>query len=165
VLEIEKKYRLFGDYVSKLSFLESLEIERHYYPKLNNGVETRISKWVKNGIAHYSLTAKRWVQDGVREEAERNISRQEFESSSGKGYPCIKKTRYILPYGDFVIEVDEFHYPVQFWMAEVEFPDLESAYGFRLPSVFGEYLEVTDDPNYYGVNLAKLKSLEDPSAH
>ena len=92
----------------------------------------------------------------VRNEWEKEISLQEaedlFSFSTGK---IIEKTRYIVPWQDIVIEVDEFKSPRPgLIIAEIEFPDEKSAdYQRELPGWFGE--EVTNDPQYLNVNLAK----------
>ena len=66
----------------------------------------------------------------------------------------IRKTRYLIPLGDLTIELDEFNAPfAPLLMAEVEFPDRETAESFTPPAWFGR--EVTNDPAYHNSNMSK----------
>lgn len=66
--------------------------------------------------------------------------------------PLIEKTRYKIPVGNLVWEVDEFKGENQgLILAEVELQVETQAIEF--PNWVGE--EVTHDPKYYNVNLAK----------
>ena len=71
----------------------------------------------------------------------------------------ITKTRYFIPLeGRFTIELDLFHGIYEgLCLAEVEFPDIESAEGFTPPAWFGE--DVTLDPRYHNSLMSKGKSL------
>lgn len=64
--------------------------------------------------------------------------------------PLIEKTRYRVPVGAHVFEVDEFHgVNAGLVLAEVELAD--EAERFERPAWLGE--EVTDDPRYVNANL------------
>lgn len=67
----------------------------------------------------------------------------------------IRKTRYRIPYTcgglDLTIELDIFQSPSDLIMAEVEFPDEESAKQFIPPAWFD--CEVTHDPKYHNSNM------------
>jgi len=64
----------------------------------------------------------------------------------------VTKTRHLVPYGDLVIEVDEFEGDnAGLVIAEVELPAPDHA--FVPPDWLGD--EVTDDPRYYNVALAR----------
>lgn len=88
-----------------------------------------------------------------REEANLPLTKEAFEhlitKSDGK---IIKKTRYLIPYAPYTIELDIFegdHAPLI--MAEVEFPSREEADSFAAPEWFGE--EVTYDKAYQNSNM------------
>lgn len=67
----------------------------------------------------------------------------------------IRKDRYHIPYGDYVIELDVFDEPhAPLVIAEVEFPSEEQARAFCPPDWFGE--DVTEDPAYSNSNLSKV---------
>jgi CYTH domain-containing protein len=66
--------------------------------------------------------------------------------------PLIEKTRYRIPQGPIVWEVDEFAGENQgLIVAEVELSDAEQI--VDLPEWIGE--EVSDDPRYFNANLAR----------
>lgn len=63
--------------------------------------------------------------------------------------PIIDKVRWIVPFGGFKWEVDEFSSPRKITMAEIELPHSDTSY--PLPSFLGD--NVTGDPRYYNSNL------------
>jgi adenylate cyclase len=64
--------------------------------------------------------------------------------------PLIEKTRYRIPQGDIVWEVDEFEGDNRgLTVAEVELKDEHQK--FTMPDWIGQ--EVTDDPRYFNANL------------
>lgn len=65
----------------------------------------------------------------------------------------IKKTRYLIPYDKFTIELDVFSNPKDLIFAEVEFESLEEAENFVSPAWFDK--DVTDDPSYANSNISK----------
>ncbi len=65
---------------------------------------------------------------------------------------CVDKTRYHVKHGDHVWEVDVFEGPnAGLVIAEIELDDEKES--FEKPDWLGE--EVSDDPRYYNMNLAK----------
>ena len=68
----------------------------------------------------------------------------------------ISKTRYLIPLGEaLTVELDVFHGDLApLLLAEVEFPDEESANRFTPPDWFGE--DVTFSNKYHNSNLSKL---------
>lgn len=66
----------------------------------------------------------------------------------------IKKTRYLIPYDKFTIELDVFSNPEGLIFAEVEFESLEEANSFTPPEWFDK--DVTDDPSYANSNISKM---------
>jgi adenylate cyclase len=66
--------------------------------------------------------------------------------------PIIDKTRYLVPNGGHVWEVDEFHGENEgLIVAEIELGSLDEP--FKLPDWAGA--DVSDDPRYYNVSLAQ----------
>lgn len=67
----------------------------------------------------------------------------------------ISKRRYLIPYGSYTIELDQFFSPREgLYLAEVEFQTQEEALAFTAPDWFGE--DVTSSPAYHNSNLSKL---------
>ena len=89
----------------------------------------------------------------VREEYNLPLTKDSFEhllpKCDGK---VINKTRYLIPYEKYTVELDVFHGDhAPLIMAEVEFDSEEEALGFDAPDWFG--LEVTNDPAYHNCNM------------
>lgn len=72
---------------------------------------------------------------------------------------CIEKTRYMIPLHDsLTIELDIFSGKLAgLILAEVEFPDADSAEQFTPPDWFGE--DVTFSPQYHNSALSQMKLL------
>lgn len=67
----------------------------------------------------------------------------------------ISKRRYLIPFGNYTIELDVFQSPRPgLLLAEVEFPSEEAALSFQAPDWFGE--DVTNSSEYHNSNLSKL---------
>lgn len=92
----------------------------------------------------------------TREEYNLPLNRQAFESLLPKteGH-IIKKTRYKIPLenSSLTIELDLFESPSGLIIAEVEFPDEETANTFVPPAWFDK--DVTSDPAYHNSNMSK----------
>ncbi|MBE5881585.1 MAG: CYTH domain-containing protein [Lachnospiraceae bacterium] len=98
----------------------------------------------------------------VREEYNLPLNKEAFEQLLPKAEGCIiSKTRYRIPLSGadaglskdiaLLIELDLFKSPSDLIMAEVEFPDEESALSFTPPYWFDK--DVTGDPAYHNSNM------------
>lgn len=66
----------------------------------------------------------------------------------------ISKKRYLIPYGEYTIELDLFDKPfAPLIIAEVEFPSIEAAERFTPPEWFLD--DVTCDSRYHNSNLSR----------
>lgn len=66
----------------------------------------------------------------------------------------ISKRRYLIPFGQYTIELDIFNDPVApLVIAEVEFESIEAANSFIPPEWFDE--DVTNNPKYHNSNISK----------
>lgn len=93
----------------------------------------------------------------VREEYNLPLDREAYEHMKTKiDGRLIRKKRYMIPYNDkLTIELDIFEGDLApLLLAEVEFPDEETANSFTPPEWFGE--DVTFSPQYHNSNLSKL---------
>jgi len=150
-----------------------MEIERKFivsflpgpltaYPKkeiIQGYVSTNPVIRIRKSNKDYFLTCK---GKGLlaREEFEISILASEFEHLSTKlDYYLIHKTRHLIPYGDFTIELDIFKERLKgLIMAEVEFPSLKAAHAFNAPNWFGK--EVTEDGRYQNNALCQLTHID-----
>ncbi|MCC8105473.1 MAG: CYTH domain-containing protein [Clostridiales bacterium] len=92
----------------------------------------------------------------MREEYNLPLTREAYEHLLPKADGNIlTKKRYVIPLSDGLnIELDLFEGKFAgLWMAEVEFPDEETANHFTAPGWFGK--EVTYDPAYHNSNMSQ----------
>ena len=114
------------------------------------------------GDDNFTLTLKRGA-GLARDEWEKAISRQEFESLAERLMPgtrMIKKRRYRLPLENGLIAELHIHngHLAGFSYVEVEFDTVEDATAFEPPSWFGR--EVTDDARFSYGALAQVDGME-----
>ncbi len=121
---------------------------RQWYFVLKENIEERIRhRWDK-----YYYTKKIWHWE-VRKEYETEISKKKFEKLRPKTFwKRIYKTRYIIPYWNFYIELDVYRKNLE-WLivAEIEFNSKEESKSFQLPERFWE--EITNKDKYKNKNL------------
>jgi len=146
--EIERKF-LVRKLPEDLTAFPSTEISQGYLVSLDDGLQVRLRKKRKQ----YSLTYKRGLGN-VREEREVALTDEQFATlwpaTEGKR---LSKTRYEIPFGDRVVEIDVYSGKHDgLIVAEVEFDDEESAINFQPPDWLGE--DVTGDPRYSNQLLA-----------
>lgn len=146
--EIERKF-LVRELPRDLTSYPHNKISQGYLVSLDDGTQVRLRK---KGEC-YSLTFKRGTGN-VREEREVDLSAEQFDAlwpaTEGKR---LVKTRYEIPLGDRVVEIDVYHSRHEgLVVAEVEFDDEEEAKAFQPPDWLGE--DVTGDPRYSNQLLA-----------
>ena len=146
--EIERKF-LVRKLPEQLAEFPHAEISQGYLVSLDDGLQVRLRKSNES----YSLTYKRGIGN-VREEREVELTLIQFDAlwpaTEGKR---LEKTRYDIPLGDCVVEIDVYggrHNGLV--VAEVEFDDEESAKNFQPPDWLGD--DVTGDPRYSNQLLA-----------
>ncbi len=157
-LEIERKYLIaFPD----LSWLESRpdvtksEITQTYLAS-PDGEEHRVRKRQTGNTVTYYHTVKRKVTAVTREERERIITASEYNARLTEAAPdkrTLEKTRYCVPHGGLLIEIDV--YP--FWddkaIAEIELPGEDMSVSF--PPEIQVIREVTGEKSFKNSELAK----------
>lgn len=144
-MEIEKKFTVKS--IPKLDEYDRHKIEQAY---INRKPTLRI----RRQDDEYYFTYK---GDGLMAREEYNLPLNEEaychlkEKADGK---VITKTRYLIPYGGYTIELDVFEGELSpLVIAEVEFPSIEEAESFTPPEWFDK--DVTSDPKYQNSNLSK----------
>jgi CYTH domain-containing protein len=145
--EIERKFLVIGDDWRSLG-------RGSVYSQGYLASEPRRTVRVRIADAKGYLTIKGATQGISRAEFEYEIpiedAQQLLEQLCDR--PFIQKTRYKIPYGDLLWEVDEFAAENQgLILAEVELRDPKQA--IDLPNWIGA--EVSHDPRYYNSNLVK----------
>ncbi|MDD3278869.1 MAG: CYTH domain-containing protein [Lachnospiraceae bacterium] len=146
-MEIERKYL-----IPKLP--ENLE--QYDYHKIEQGyLSTEPVVRIRRQDDDYYLTYK---SKGlmVREEYNLPLTKESYEHLRPKADGIlISKTRYKIPLvHGLMIELDIFDAPYEhLWLAEVEFPDVETANRFTPPDWFGE--DVTNSSKYHNSTLSQ----------
>jgi len=142
VLEIERKF-LVKRLPPELEQYRRMEIAQGYLAHDPMGAEVRLRKTQDTQC----LTVKRPCPGG-RIEQNVPLTAESWEDlwpmTAGRR---LFKARFCVPYGKYTIEIDIFQGANNgLIVAEVEFPDVESARTFQPPDWLGD--EVTGDPRY-----------------
>lgn len=146
--EIERKYLITGEFKSKA--IKSLQIKQGYLSSIpERTVRVRIQDnqgflTIKGSNKKNSISRFEWEKEITKEEANELIQLCEMG--------IIDKKRYIVPFRDKIIEVDEFYGENEgLILAEIELDDENE--NIEKPNWLGK--EVTDDPRYYNSMLMK----------
>ena len=146
--EIERKFLVTGDYKSQAT--RSYRIVQGYLSSVS-GRTVRIR--IKGDKGYLTITGKSNESGLSRYEWEKEIPLQEAEELFQLCEPgAIEKTRYEIPAGKHIFEVDEFYGDnTGLTMAEVELESENESY--IKPEWLG--IEVTGDRRYYNSCLTK----------
>jgi CYTH domain-containing protein len=147
--EVERKFLVAGD-AWRAASMSAIRI-RQFYLALDVDRSVRIR--IKDG-ASAVLTLKFGSETRVRDEFEFPVPLEAaLEMRAFAIGRLIDKTRYLVPHGGHVFEVDCFHGDLDgLVLVELETPD-EVSHG-ALPPWLGR--EVTGEPGYYNASLARL---------
>ena len=157
-IEIERKFLIRFPDVEVLQKQEGVRIKkmRQTYLHAENGITARVRAVTENGKTRYVHTEKSRISDLAAIEREREVSEPEYQKLMKNADPerkTIEKTRYAVPFGDHVAEIDL--YP--FWndraVLEIELAAEDEQ--CPIPPYVAVIKEVTDDKRYKNVNLAK----------
>ena len=146
-MEIERKF-LLNELPENLSSYPCRQLEQGY---LSTAPVVRVRK----DDDKYELTYK-GKGAMVREEYNLQLTEQAYEHLKQKiDGRLITKRRYMIPYGDYTIELDIFEGDLApLTLAEVEFPSKEAADAFVAPDWFAE--EVTFSKLYHNSYLSQI---------
>ena len=155
-IEAERKFLV--EIVGELPECRELEITQTYL-KEKDGVEPRIRKREENGKYVYFLTTKRFVSVNERVEIEREISQEEYETLIAEANPAkrpIHKRRQCFEWDGHYLELDTFLEPPRpHHLLEIEHVSMDDEISF--PPFLKVLKEVTDDPEWYNMNIAKVE--------
>lgn len=145
-MEIERKF-LIDEKAFDFSSYPHKELEQAY---LCTSPVVRVRREDDNYILTYKGSGMM-----AREEYNLPLNKQAYEHLLAKhDGRIISKTRYLIPLEPYTVELDVFHGELApLVMAEVEFPSLEAANSFIMPSWFIE--DVTSNPAYHNSNMSK----------
>ena len=110
-----------------------------------------------DGRVEHRLTRKERLRAFAYREDERAIDPETFLDLLAEADPerrPVRKVRYVVPHGSQALEIDVFEAPSGLVMLEVELGNDDEL--IELPDWLGEWREVTDDPAYQNMNLARV---------
>ena len=150
-MEIERKY-LIDKLPEDIEFFEKHKISQGY---INTDPVVRIRQLDNKYILTIKSKGLR-----IRTEIEKELTKEEYiELRNMVKGNFIEKTRYIIPYNEYKLEIDIFHGIFDgLKYGEVEFPDLKASDNFIPPIFFGK--EVTEIPGYSNSALSKMSDEE-----
>lgn len=148
-LEIERKFLVVGEYKS-LATAKSRIVQGYICSARGRTVRVRL----RDEKGYLTIKGPSINNGLTRYEFEKEITIDEALSLLKLCEPgIIDKVRWLVPCGEHIIEVDEFHGDNEgLVMAEVELQDENET--FERPSFLGE--EVTGDRRYYNSNLRQV---------
>jgi len=158
-LEIERKYLLAG--VPSEAALSALgarpvRIEQVYLRAEDDWVR-RVRRIDGSGTVRHVLTRKRELSGIVRQELETDLTAEEYGRLLADADPArraIRKTRHVIPYGNWTLELDVFSEPPGLALLEVELDD-ETEVPELPPSIAALLVrEVSTEGAYLNYNLA-----------
>ena len=127
------------------------------YLKCGEGESRRVRKSSSGGNSVLTLTVKKHITSIRRIEDEREISQSEYERLLAEADPDrrrIIKTRYRIPFGGELLEIDIYSFWDDRATLEIELESEDATYS--LPSWVNVIKEVTEDPRYTNSALAAL---------
>ena len=152
-IEAERKFLV--EIVGELPECREFEITQTYL-KEKDGLEPRIRKRIENGHPVFFLTTKRFVSVNERVEIEREIPQEEYEALLAEANPAkrpIHKQRQCFEWDGRYLELDTFvSPPLPLHLLEIEHVSMDDEISF--PPFLKVVKEVTDDPEWYNMNIA-----------
>lgn len=155
-VEIERKYLIQKPDLFELDLAEDVvktSILQTYLKTTSPGVERRVRQRGDGSSFSYYYTEKVTLSDVSRQETERKITVQEYLTFLLEGEKSLRKDRYCFVYNNQYFELDV--YPDWDNEAILEIELTEESQEVDLPDWISVIKEVTNDPNYKNVNLAK----------
>ncbi|MCU0458251.1 MAG: CYTH domain-containing protein [Bacteroidales bacterium] len=146
-IEIERKFLVSGDFMTEAT--EATEIVQGY---LSRSPDRTVRIRIRGEKGFITIKGRAGEEQNARYEWEKEISVEDARELLNlcEPFPVIK-TRYLIPFGNHVFEVDVFHRENEgLVMAEVELRAVGEE--FEKPPWLGK--EVTSDPRYFNSALS-----------
>jgi len=156
--EIERKFLIEYPNLNELEAYPNYtksEIAQTYL-MTDDGFTSRVRKRTTNGATKYIFTEKKRVNDLKCIENEREITKEEYNGLLRLADPerrTVEKTRYCLPCGGRVVEIDIYPFWTDRAIAEVEMEDENEK--VELPDFIKVIRDVTAEKAYKNYSLAK----------
>jgi len=163
-LEIERKFliRMPDIHTLNCHTKNKVLMEQIYLKGGAPGSSMRIRRSEDIHGVRYHKNEKRRITDMVRVEYEEEITEKEFNILRGFADPklsVISKSRWYVPIGELMAEIDLFPFWTDRAFCEVELPSVDTE--FTLPDWMEVIREVTEDKRYTNLALAKEIPMEE----
>ena len=157
-IEIERKYLIAYPNTELLRGMDGVRIWdiTQTYLMAEPGVTARVRRIAEEDTVRFVYTAKRRISDLSAFEEERDLTYAEYEEYLLRADPArnpVRKTRYKIPCGELVWEIDVYPFWSDRAILEIELPDEQTE--APLPPFVTVYRDVSDDKRYKNASLAK----------
>ena len=157
-LEIERKFLVAMPEESELwkHAVRCIGITQTYLLGTREGASRRIRRSEEEGTVTYTSTEKTRIDMLQRIEIERELSEEEYRELQKQADPerqILHKTRWCVPVGDLVAEIDVFEGFSQYAYCEVELPTPQTPY--ELPEFLNVIREVTEDKRFTNAAISR----------
>ena len=157
-LEIERKFLVALPEESELQqyAVRRIGITQTYLLGTQEGASRRIRRSEEEGTVTYTSTEKTRIDMLQRIEIERELSEEEYRELQKQADPerqILHKTRWCVPVGDLVAEIDVFEGFSQYAYCEVELPTPQTPY--ELPEFLNVIREVTEDKRFTNAAISR----------
>ena len=159
--EIERRFLIARpDLLNLANLCRIQKIDQTYLVSAEGSL--RIRRTEEKGQVTFVETAKRTINALKRQELELKLEEEEYNRRMANRDPrrqTIRKTRYCLPYGDHIFEIDIFPFWTDRAFCEVELSHEDTP--VTLPEWLNVVREVTDDKRYTNLALAREIPMEE----
>ena len=165
-LEIERKFLIRipdSAWLARQPGSRCAQLSQSYLCSDGTG-SRRVRSWTENGETVYYRTVKRQLTERTRIEEENTVTEEEYLKLLRARDPerrTIEKTRWLLPYGGHLLEIDLYPFWTHQAVLECELQSEEE--DFAIPAELHVIREVTEDRRYLNSSLARAVPEEDGS--
>lgn len=157
-IEIERKYLIAYPDTGLLRRMNGVRIWdiTQTYLTSDAGVTARVRRIAEEDTVRFVYTAKRRISDLSAFEEERDLTYAEYETCLLRADPDrtpVRKTRYKIPCGEFVWEIDVYPFWSDRAILEIELPEEETE--APIPPFVTVLRDVSGDKRYKNASLAK----------
>jgi CYTH domain-containing protein len=154
--EIERRFLIARpDLLNLANLCRIQKIDQTYLVSAEGSL--RIRRTEEKGQVTFVETAKRTINALKRQELELKLEEEEYNRRMANRDPrrqTIRKTRYCLPYGDHIFEIDIFPFWNRQAIMEVELKSEKEE--FTLPPFIRVIKEITGDDTYSNYEMARI---------
>lgn len=163
-IETERKYLIRYPDTAILAALPGARVlhMRQTYLLADASVTARVRQVEENGTLRYIRTEKQRISKISSYEDERELTADEYKAALEAADPerkTVVKTRYAIPHGSLICEIDVYPFWEDRAILEIELPAEDTE--FLLPDYVTVIREVSDDRRYSNRSLAKSVPLDE----